>query len=124
MRYSIELRDQIFIKVTDFLSFARNMRKNISKNLSRTFNSKYSQKIFDHAKHSATDVLKTGSKIAILKTAEATGNFIGNKILKVIVNKITKVSRRSPQYSSKTVEIETKNAGFDREIPKERYVFI
>ena len=120
MRYSIELRDQIFIKVTDFLSFARNMRKNISKNLSRTFNSKYSQKIFDHAKHSATDVLKTGSKIAILKTAEATGNFIGNKI----VNKITKVSRRSPQYSSKTVEIETKNAGFDREIPKERYVFI
>ena len=120
VRYSIELRDQIFAKFTDFLSFARNMRKNISKNLSKTFNSKYSQKIFDHVKHSATDVPKTGSKIAIQKTAEATGNFIGNKI----VNKITKVSRRSPQYSSKTVEIETKNAGFDREIAKERYVFI
>ena len=120
VHYSIELRDQIFAKFTDFLSFARNMRKNISKNLSKTFNSKYSQKIFDHVKHSTTDVPKTGSKIAIQKTTEATGNFIGNKI----VNKITKLSRRSPQYSSKTVEIETKNAGFDKEIPKERYVFI
>ena len=81
VRYSIELRDQIFAKFTDFLSFARNMRKNISKNLSKTFNSKYSQKIFDHVKHSATDVPKTGSKIAIQKTAEATGNFIGKKLL-------------------------------------------
>ena len=43
---------------------------------------------------------------------------IGHKIS----NKITKVSRNSPQNSSLTVEIETENIGFDREIPKERHI--
>ena len=32
-RYSVQPRDQIFIKGYGFLSFARNMGKNISKNL-------------------------------------------------------------------------------------------
>ena len=36
--------------------------KNISKNL----NSKYSQKLLDHAKQSATDALKTASKSEII----------------------------------------------------------
>ena len=52
------------------------MGKNISKNLS----SKCSQKILDQAKQSATDPLKTASKRAIQKIAEATGDLIGNKI--------------------------------------------
>ena len=52
----------------------RNIRRNISKNLS----SKYRQKLFDHAKQSATDALYTASKRAIQKTAEATGDLIGN----------------------------------------------
>ena len=39
------------------------MGKNISKNLS----SKHSQKFFDYVKQSATDALKTASKIAIQK---------------------------------------------------------
>ena len=40
-------------------------------------------------KQSATDTLKTSSKIVIIKTAEAIRDLIGNKI----VNKITKVSK-------------------------------
>ena len=48
--------------------------KNISKDIS-----KYSQKLFDHTKQSATDALKTTSKWSIEKPAEATGDFIGNK---------------------------------------------
>ena len=32
-RYSVQSRDQIFIKGYEFLSFARKMGKNISKNL-------------------------------------------------------------------------------------------
>ena len=48
----------------------RSNGKNISKNLS----SKYSQKLLDHAKQSDTDVIKTVSKKAIQKTAEATCN--------------------------------------------------
>ena len=36
------------------------------------------QKILNHAKQSATDELKTASKRAIQKTAETTGDLIGN----------------------------------------------
>ena len=50
------------------------MGRNIGKNISKNLSSKYSQKLLDHAKQSATDALKTGSKRAIQKTAEATGN--------------------------------------------------
>ena len=46
-----------------------NMGKNISKNVT----SKYSQTLLYHAKQSTTNVLKTASKRAIQKTAEATG---------------------------------------------------
>ena len=42
---------------------------------------KYSQKLLDHAKRSATDALKTSSKRVIQKTGEATGGLIGNKIV-------------------------------------------
>ena len=63
---------------------------------------KYSQKVLDHAKQSATDTLKTTSKKAIHNTAEATGDLISNKI----PDKISKVSRTSPQNSSETVKSE------------------
>ena len=43
-------------------------------------NNKYSQKLLDSAKKSATDAIKTTSKRAIQKTAEATGDLIYNKI--------------------------------------------
>ena len=35
MRYSVQPRDQIFVKGYGFLSFAKNMGKNIGKNLSK-----------------------------------------------------------------------------------------
>ena len=59
--YSVQPKDQIFVKGFGFWPFARNMGKNISKNL----RSKYSQKPLDHAKRSAIDALKTASKRAI-----------------------------------------------------------
>ena len=59
MRYSVQPRNQIFVRdridyhssniCYGFLSFAKNMHKNISKNLS----GKYSQKLLYHAKRSA-----------------------------------------------------------------------
>ena len=58
-----------------------------AKNLSN----KYSQKIIDIAKKSATDAVKTASQRAIQKTAEETGNLVGNKI----ANKITSISKKS-----------------------------
>ena len=65
---------------------------------------------------SAADPLKAPSKRAIQKTVEANDDFIGSKT----VDDITKVSKRSTQSSSEKVESETKNAKFNREIPKER----
>ena len=72
MRYSIEPRDRIYVKGYGFLSFAKNMGKSLS--------NKYGQKLLDSAKKSTTDAIKTASKRAIQKTAEATGDLIGNKI--------------------------------------------
>ena len=45
MRYSVKLKDRIFVKGYGLLSFAKNVGKNIRKNLS----GKYSQKRLDHA---------------------------------------------------------------------------
>ena len=71
LRYSIEARD-IYVKVYGFLSFTKNMGKSLS--------NKYGQKLLDSAKKSTTDAIKTASKRAIQKTAEATGDLTGNKI--------------------------------------------
>ena len=46
----------------------------MSKNIDKNLNSKYSQKLLDHIMKSATDTLKTDSKSAIQKRAEATGD--------------------------------------------------
>ena len=59
MRYSVKRRDRIFVKVYEFLSFAKIIGKNNGKNISKVLNGKYSQKLLDHAKKSATDALKT-----------------------------------------------------------------
>ena len=56
------------------------MGKNIGKNISKRLSGKYSQKLLDHAKQSATHVLKTSSKRVIQKTAEVTSDLIGNKV--------------------------------------------
>ena len=83
MRYSIEPRDRAYVKEYGFLSFAKNMGKSLS--------NKYGQKPLDGAKKSTTDAIKTASKRAIQKAAEATGDLIGNKI----ADKITSVSKKS-----------------------------
>ena len=57
MRYSIEPRDRIHVKGYGFLSFAKNMGKSLS--------NKYGQKIFDRAKISTTDSIKTASERGI-----------------------------------------------------------
>ena len=88
------------------------MCKNSGKNISKHLNGKYSQKLLDHAKQSATDAFKTASIRAVQKT-ESTGDLIGNKN----ADKISKVSKNSQQNNSETVTNEN-----DKEIPKERYI--
>ena len=75
-RYSVQPRNETFIKDYGFLSFAKNMDRNINKTLSN----KYSQNVLDHAKQSDTAVLKTYSKRVIQKTAEATDDLLKIKL--------------------------------------------
>ena len=71
IRYSVQPKDQIFVKGYGFLSYAKNMGKNIGKNISKNLSAKYSQKLFDHAKQSTTDALKTSSKRVIQKNSRS-----------------------------------------------------
>ena len=74
------------------MCFPKYISKNIDKTRIKNLNEKYSQKPLNHDKQSPADALKTASKRAICKTAEATDNMISNKI----VDKITKFSRGLP----------------------------
>ena len=76
--YSTEPRDCTFMKEYVFLPFVKNKGKSLS--------DKYSQKLINPAKQSATNTLKTTSKRAIQQTAEATGDLNGNKIADEIKN--------------------------------------
>ena len=75
MRYSFEIRDQIYVKEYGFLSFEKNMGQSLRESL----NSKHGQNILYTTKMLATDVLKTVSQNEIQKAAEATGDLVGNK---------------------------------------------
>ena len=66
------MNQEIYVKGYGFVSFAKNIGKSLS--------NKYGQKPLDSAKKSTTDAIKTASKRAIQETAEATGDFISNKI--------------------------------------------
>ena len=84
MRYSIETRDRVYVKRYGFMSFTRSM------------SNKYGKKLVDTAKKSATDAIKTASKRATQKTAEATGNFVGNKNADKIISVSKKSTKKLP----------------------------
>ena len=65
MHYSIQPRDRIFVKDYGCLSLAKSMSKIIGKKL----NGKYSWKLLDHAKQSATDALKNCFKKSYSKNS-------------------------------------------------------
>ena len=100
MHYSIEARNQIFVRGYGFWLLLK-------------------IKLINHAKQSATNALKTASKRAIQELTKATVDLIENKITDNIIG----LSRTSPQNSSETVERETENNEVDREIT-EKYINI
>ena len=113
LRYSIEPRDRIYVKGYGFLSFTKNMGKSLS--------NKYDQKLLYSDKKSTKDAIKTASKRAIQKKAEATGDLIDNKI----ADKITSVSKKpAMELHSKQLYNNDKTKEKDVEIatPKKRYI--
>ena len=73
---------------------------------------KYSQNLFDAAKKSTADAIKTASKIPIQKTAEATGDLTGIKI----ADKMMTVSKKTQNNESKADSCSLKD------VPKKRYI--
>ena len=113
MRYSIEPRERRYVKGYGFMSFARNFANKYGKKLMNTaiktgtnFNSKYGKKLTDTAIKTGKGFATIAGKEIVHKSAEATGDLIGNKI----ADKITaKPSKRSHDE-------------LNNEIPKERYI--
>ena len=66
--------------------------------MSKNLSGRYGYKRLDLVKQSATDVLKTSSKIVVKKTVERAGDLIGNNI----AYKITTVSKSSRKNNSET----------------------
>ena len=77
MRYSAEPKFRKYVKGHSFLSFARKL------------GDKYGKKLMDTAAKTGIDAAETASKRVVQKTAEATGDLIGNKI----ADKITSLGK-------------------------------
>ena len=94
MRHSLEPEYRKYVKGYGFLSFARNFGGKYGKKLMNTgiktgtnFNNKYGKKLTDTAIKTGKD-FATSKKI-VHKSAEATGDLVGNKI----ADKITSMGR-------------------------------
>ena len=85
-------KNEIFNWTERFLSFAKSL------------SNKYGQKLFDSAKKSTTDAIKTASKRAIQKTAKATGGLIDNN---KIADKVASVSKKPSNNNDDGVELTT-----------------
>ena len=90
MRYSTEPRFRKYVKGYSFLSFAKKC------------GNKYGKKLMDTATKTGIDAAKTASKRVVQKTAEATGDLIGNKT----ADKITSIGKPKEREKEKTKEIE------------------
>ena len=110
--YSVQPKNRIFVKGYDFLSFAINICKNISKSISKNASKKFSQKRIDHAKHFTVNAVKATSKRAIQKTAVATGNLSGNKI----VDKITQQFWESQKLHKRIIQKQMKKNSLEKNI--------
>ena len=88
MRYSTEPRFRKYVEGYGFLSFARK------------FGDKYRKKLMDTATKTGIDAAKTASKRVVQKTAEATGDLIGNKI----VGKTTSIGKSKNDDKIKKAE--------------------
>ena len=100
MLYSLEPRERRHVKEYPFLSFARNIGTHATKVAKNTSN-KSGQKIADIARKSAADVIKTASKGAIQKKAEATEDLVDNKV----ADKITSTSKKPLDEESLSTEV-------------------
>ena len=106
MRHSIKPEYRKYVRGYGFLSFARNLSNKYVKKLMNTairtgtnLSNKYGKKLKITALKSGKDFATTSGKKIVHKSAEATGNLIGNKI----ADKITSLNKpRSKKEKDET----------------------
>ena len=84
----------------------------------KSLSNKYGQKLYDSAKKSTTDAIKTASKRTIQKIAEATGDLIGNKI----ADKITSVLKKKSNNNNNNNNNNSNNDNLELTTHKKRYI--
>ena len=119
MRYSVEPRERRYLKGYGFMSFARNFGNKYGKKLMNTaiktgtnFNSKYGKKLTDTAIKTGKDFATIAGRKIVYKSAEETGDLIGNKTADKIMAKPSKKSQNEEVQSNEV----------NNEIPKEKYI--
>ena len=112
MRHSLESEYRKYVKGYGFLFFARNFGDKYGKKLMNTaiktgtsFNSKYGKKLTDTAIKTGKDFATIAGKKIVHKSAEATGDLVGNKF----ADKITSMRepRRKKEKDEKNIMEET-----------------
>ena len=91
MRYSLEPHYGRYVQGQGFMSFARNI------------GNKYGKKMLDNSLSAGKDFAKIAGKKVLTKSAEATGELIGNKI----ADRITKSARNREQKENDRIMEET-----------------
>ena len=106
MRYSLEPHYTRYVQGQGFISFARNIGNKYGKNVfdvSKSMKSKYGKKILDNSLSAGKDFAKIAGEKVLTKSAEATGDLIGNKIS----DRITKSARNKEQKEDDRIMEET-----------------
>ena len=106
MRYSLEPHYRRYVQGQGFMSFARNIGNKYGKKIfdvGKSMKKKYGKKILDNSLSAGKDFTKIVGKKVLTKSAEATGDLIGNKI----ADKITKSARNKEQKEDDRIMEET-----------------
>ena len=100
MRYSLEPHYRKYVQGQGFMSFVKNIGNKCGKKLfdksmdvSNKYGKKYGNKLLDNSISAGKDFAKIAGKKVLTKSAEVTGDMIGNKI----ADRITKSSRNKAQ---------------------------
>ena len=83
MRYSLEPHYRRYVQGQGFMSFTRNIGNKYGKkifDLGKSMKKKYGKKVLDNSLSAGKDFTKIADKKVLTKSAEATGDLIGNKI--------------------------------------------
>ena len=92
MRYSLEPHYRRYVQGQGFMFFAKNIGNKYGKKIfdvSKSMKNKYGKKVLDNSLSAGKDFAKIADKKVLTKSAEATGDLIGNKI----ADRITKSAR-------------------------------